>query len=84
MDSDTDKATFGLALTSGVAILGGILKLMSNRLRRSSCFGMSIEMESINQQLSELQNTINTLTQENLDLKRRISNAGNPNAETLC
>ena len=69
---EQDKVNFGLGLSGVVGILAIMLKILSKRKSRSSCFGVNVEMGDTNQQLAELQRVVAELTQQNATLKAEL------------
>jgi len=69
---EQDKVNFGLGLSGVVGILAIMLKILSKRISRSSCFGVNVEMGDTNQQVAELQRVVAELTQQNATLKAEL------------
>jgi len=81
---EQDKVNFGLGLSGVVGILAIILKILSKRVQRSSCFGVNVEMQNISSQVSDLQAIVERLTHENTELKNQLTMRRTSNASEMC
>lgn len=84
METEQDKINFGLAVSSVIAIVGVAIKILSKRISRSSCFGVSLEMENVNTQVQELQRVITELTHKNTELQQQVQQRRLSQTDEIC